>query len=76
MFWGVKRGKGERGMWRKGRKESNIRGLVFFFYTKRRLVKQGIHWRSPRIRRANWMSLGMIVTRFAWIAHKLVSSKR
>lgn len=31
---------------------------------------------SPRIRRASWISLGMIVTRLAWIAHKLVSSKR
>jgi len=30
---------------------------------------------SPRMRRANWMSLGMIVTLLAWIAHKLVSSK-
>ena len=30
---------------------------------------------SPLIRLANWMSLGMMVTRFAWIAHKLVSSK-
>eukprot|EP00966_Prymnesium_polylepis_P296906 6859373-Prymnesium_polylepis.1 len=32
--------------------------------------------RSPRMRRANWMSRGMIVTRLAWIAHRLVSSKR
>ena len=30
--------------------------------------------RSPRIRRANRISFGMMVTRFAWIAHKLVSS--
>jgi len=34
----------------------------------------GNYARSPRIRRANWMSFGMIVTRFAWIAHKFVSS--
>ena len=32
--------------------------------------------RSPRMRRASWMSLGMMVTRLAWMAHKLVSSKR
>ena len=32
--------------------------------------------RSPRIRRASWMSLGMIVTRLAWMAHRLVSSNR
>lgn len=32
--------------------------------------------RSPRMRRANWMSFGMIVTRLAWIAQRLVSSKR
>ncbi|BAS96270.1 Os06g0159700, partial [Oryza sativa Japonica Group] len=30
--------------------------------------------RSPRIRRASWMSLGMMVTRLAWMAHRLVSS--
>ena len=35
-----------------------------------------IYARSPRIRRANWMSLGMMVTRLAWMAHRLVSSKR
>lgn len=32
--------------------------------------------RSPRIRRAKWMSLGMMVTRLAWMAHKLVSSNK
>ena len=31
---------------------------------------------SPRILLANWMSLGMMVTRLAWMAHRLVSSKR
>jgi len=30
---------------------------------------------SPRILVARWTSLGMIVTRLAWMAHKLVSSK-
>ena len=30
--------------------------------------------RSPRMRRASWMSLGMMVTRLAWMAAKLVSS--
>ena len=29
---------------------------------------------SPRIRLANWMSFGMMVTCLAWIAHRLVSS--
>ncbi|KAM5294106.1 histone H2B type 1-C/E/F/G/I-like [Glossophaga mutica] len=28
------------------------------------------------MRRASWMSLGMMVTRLAWMAHKLVSSNR
>ena len=28
------------------------------------------------IRRASWMSFGMMVTRLAWIAQRLVSSKR
>ena len=34
----------------------------------------GHYARSPRIRLANWISLGMMVTRFAWMAHRLVSS--
>ena len=32
--------------------------------------------RSPRMRRASWMSLGKMVTRLAWMAQRLVSSKR
>jgi hypothetical protein len=32
--------------------------------------------RSPRMRRASWMSRGMMVTRFACMAHRFVSSKR
>ena len=28
----------------------------------------------PRMRRASWISLGMMVTRRAWMAHKFVSS--
>ena len=32
--------------------------------------------RSPRMRRASWMSLVMMVTRLAWMAQRLVSSKR
>ena len=32
--------------------------------------------RSPRMRRASWMSLGMMVTRLAWMAAKLVSSNK
>ena len=35
-----------------------------------------VHERSPRIRLASWISFGMIVMCLAWIAHKLVSSKR
>merc|ERR1719361_579959 len=35
-----------------------------------------LYARSPRIRRASWMSLGMMVTRLAWMAQRLVSSKR
>lgn len=31
---------------------------------------------TPRIRRASWISFCIIVTRFAWIAHRFVSSKR
>lgn len=31
---------------------------------------------SPRMRRASWMSLGMMVTRLAWMAQRLVSSNR
>lgn len=30
----------------------------------------------PRILLAKWMSFGIIVTRFAWIAHRLASSNR
>lgn len=30
--------------------------------------------RSPRMRRAKWMSLGMMVTRLAWMAHRFVCS--
>ena len=36
----------------------------------------GIQDLSPRILRASCMSLGMMVTRLAWMAHRLVSSKR
>lgn len=35
-----------------------------------------VYARSPRMRRASWISFGMIVTRLAWIAHRLVSSNR
>ncbi len=31
--------------------------------------------RSLRIRRVSWMSLGMMVTLLAWMAHKFESSK-
>jgi len=40
------------------------------------MTLQVTYARSPRIRLANWISLGMMVTRLAWMAHKLVSSKR
>ena len=32
--------------------------------------------RSPRILLASWMSLGMMVTLLAWMAHRFVSSNR
>jgi len=32
--------------------------------------------RSPRMRRASWTSLGMMVTRLPWMAQRLVSSNR
>ena len=34
----------------------------------------GPYARSPRIRLASWMSLGMMVTCLAWMAHRLASS--
>ena len=34
-----------------------------------------IYARSPRIRLASWMSFGMMVTRLAWMAQRLESSK-
>ena len=39
------------------------------------MLVRGDYARSPRIRRASWMSFGMMVTRLAWMAHKFVSSK-
>ena len=33
----------------------------------------GLHACSPRIRLANWISFGRMVTRLAWMAHKLAS---
>ncbi len=50
---------------------------VVYKYTRKErhgTSTQGVYALSPRIRRANWISLGMIVTRLAWIAHRLVSS--
>jgi len=47
-----------------------------FFGRSLRQRKQEIYARSPRMRRASWTSFGMMVTRLAWMAHKLVSSKR
>ncbi|KAK4828974.1 hypothetical protein QYF61_001595 [Mycteria americana] len=38
-------------------------------------LRQEAQARSPRMRRASWMSLGMMVTRLAWMAQRLVSSK-
>lgn len=37
-------------------------------------TKSNAYARSPLIRLASWMSLGMMVTLLAWIAHRLVSS--
>ena len=59
--------------------------IFFFTFLRGRGQRRGdehawrgclIYERSPRMRRANWMSLGMMVTRLAWMAHKLVSSNR
>ena len=36
----------------------------------------GLYARSPRIRLASWMSFGMMVTRLAWMAHRLASSSK
>lgn len=36
----------------------------------------GIVMFSPRMRRGSVMSFGMVVTRLAWMAHKLPTSKR
>jgi hypothetical protein len=36
--------------------------------------RPSLYDRSPRMRLANCMSLGITVTRFAWSAHKFVSS--
>ena len=47
-----------------------------FFGRSLRQREQEIYARSPRMRRASWTSFGMMVTRLAWMAHKLVSSKR
>ena len=38
------------------------------------LLLRFFHLRSPLMRRASCMSLGMMVTRLAWMAHRLVSS--
>ena len=40
-----------------------------------RTPRDGEIYRSPRIRLANWISFGMMVTRLAWMAQRLVSSK-
>ena len=47
----------------------------FFPRSSRKESRNSIYARSPRMRRASWMSLGMMVTRLAWMAAKLVSSK-
>ena len=44
---------------------------------KKFLIKSAAFYaRSPRILLASWMSFGIIVTLFAWMAHKFVSSNR
>ena len=42
----------------------------------RRLQSASGYVRSPRMRRASWMSFGMMVTRLACIAQRFVSSNR
>jgi len=40
------------------------------------LLPSPAYARSPRMRRASWTSLGMMVTRLPWMAQRLVSSNR
>ncbi|XP_062348512.1 uncharacterized protein LOC134043796 [Cinclus cinclus] len=44
---------------------------AFRFKTER----QETQARSPRMRRASWMSLGMMVTRLAWMAHSAMTAE-
>ena len=51
--------------------------IASYFWDKNLFKSQiSYHMRSPLILLASCMSLGMMVTRFAWIAHRLVSSNR
>lgn len=49
---------------------------IFFFFSKSEFGGVFFYALSPRILLASWMSLGIIVTLLAWMAHRLVSSKR
>ena len=49
---------------------------VLLLYTAAADLLRRRQARSPRIRRASCMSLGVMVTRLAWIAARLVSSNR
>ena len=40
------------------------------------MTGEAAYARSPLIRRANWISLGIMVTLLAWMAQRLVSSNR
>merc|ERR1719341_912143 len=50
--------------------------MVKGFYLEERQVLGKLQALSPRILLASWISLGMMVTLFAWMAQRLVSSKR
>ena len=50
--------------------------LLIIIYTFSQSLTVPYHWCSPLMQHANCISLGIIVTCFVCIAHKLVSSKR
>lgn len=47
----------------------------FIHHSRLPIIPSEFHVLSPRILRASCRSLGMMVTRLAWIAHRFVSSK-
>lgn len=62
----------------KGNKQS--RYMIVKKVGKSVLRKEGVYRRAsnraPRMRRARWISFGMIVTRLPWMAQRLASSNK